>query len=423
MPTYDVIVAGAGPAGTQVARDLATRERDADVLLLDAGDLGQPPKSTGGITSADAIERFGIDDDLFQYRTDYVMLEGPAAPQDDQAYVRQRRPGGVLDFPAFKQERARDAESAGVELRDGTAVRAPVMEGGAVVGVRCGDGTVEHADIVVDATGENAVLAQELGVREPRPARRAIGREYEMEGVDLQNTEDAMMLRLDDEIARGGYAWIFHIGGDRAKVGVCWIDTEHTDGSGLNERLEQWLAEDPRLADAERIPGSDVHAGSAFIDTYSQLLREPKGKENVLFVGDTVSSIDPLWGEGITNCMASGRAAAEAIQEVLTGDRDVAEAAAVYASNWWDRVAPDRARRIRLGELTYGHSGDRYNRLMKRLREMGDGGLERLERADPRALARVAEPGDLGDILRFGLGRVHDRLRERAHAVSRRLGR
>jgi len=88
------------------------------------------------------------------------------------------------------------------------------MDGGEIVGVRY-DGSEEvYADVVVDATGPAAPLAKKLDVTGLEREHQAIGIEYEFEGIDVNHPEfadlhDSMMLRLDHDLAPGGYSWIF----------------------------------------------------------------------------------------------------------------------------------------------------------------------------------------------------------------------
>jgi digeranylgeranylglycerophospholipid reductase len=230
MERYDAVIAGAGPAGAQCARDLAAREYDVLVLETESEDEfpGRSNKSTGG-TFPSMMASFGIPDDAVMQFTDRVVLESP------NDHFAQDQSGAVLDFGAFKQFLVDDGRERGAEYRFGARVSKPIMEDGAIAGVRYGGDEAVYGDIVIDATGPSAPLAKALGVSDLQRRNQAIGVEYEFEGVDLDvegyaDLRDAMMLRLDHDIAPGGYSWIFHTGGDTAKVGLCYIQNEiHTD--------------------------------------------------------------------------------------------------------------------------------------------------------------------------------------------------
>ena len=257
---YDVVIAGAGPAGAQCARDLAAR--DYDVVVLETENEAEFPrqsnKSTAG-TFPSMMASFAVPDDVVMNFTDSVVLESPS-----NSFTREQS-GAVLEFADFKRFLMRDGRERGAEYRFDARVSGPVVENGRAVGARYNGDEKVCGDIVVDATGPSAPLAKELGVSDLERERQAIGVEWEFEGVavdhpDYPDLSDAMMLRLDHDLAPGGYSWIFHTGGDTAKVGLCYIQNEShrqyaADGMGIDDYLERWLETDPRFADAERIEG------------------------------------------------------------------------------------------------------------------------------------------------------------------------
>ncbi|MFC4356857.1 digeranylgeranylglycerophospholipid reductase [Halobium salinum] len=393
---YEVVIAGAGPAGGQCARELAAR--DYDVLLLEAEPEEDFPrgsnKSTGG-TFPPALSSFGLPDDVVMHYTDDVVLESP-----NDHYVHPR-PGAVLEFAEFKRFLVRDARERGAEVRFGARANAPVMEGDELVGVRHSGGEEVYADVVVDATGPAAPLAKKLGVVDLERERQAIGIEYELDGIDLDcagyaDLTDAMMLRLDHDLAPGGYSWIFHTGADTAKVGVCYVQNDAhrgyaREGMTVDDYLQYWLDRDPRFEDAERIAGKQ-HRGSAHI--------QPPGRmstDSFLAIGDTVPTIDPLWGEGIHVCMKSGRAAAATIDRAFIPDeRDTgAENMAVYDHLWHEDVAPKMHRRLLLSNLVYLASNERYDEFMRDLRRTDEDLLAGATRGTVRGIVSLLRLEDL----------------------------
>ncbi|MCU4752582.1 NAD(P)/FAD-dependent oxidoreductase [Halobacteria archaeon AArc-curdl1] len=393
---YDVVIAGAGPAGAQCARDLASRGYDVVVLETEAADEfpKQSNKSTAG-TFPSMMASFGIPDDVVQQFTKTVVLESP-----NEYYVREQ-PGAVLDFAKFKQYLVEDGQKDGAEYRFESRATAPIMENGEPVGVTYNGDEEVYADIVIDATGPAAPLAKKLGVSELERENHAIGIEFELEGIDIDHPDfadlhDAMMLRLDHDIAPGGYSWIFHTGGDTAKVGVCYIQNESHQEHGrsdfsIDDYLHYWLETDPRFADAERIEGRQ-HRGSAHI--------QPPGKmhtDRFMAIGDTVPTVDPLWGEGIHTCMKSGRAAATAADRCLKHGRQSPTAAnlEVYDTLWHRDVAPNIDSRLLMTHLLYLASNERYDKLMADLNRYDEETLAKANNGDKRAIMKLLGFGDL----------------------------
>jgi digeranylgeranylglycerophospholipid reductase len=391
---------GGGRAGALCARDAAAR--GYDVVVLEREDEEGFPrasnKSTGG-TFPETLAPFGVPDGVVQQFTDSVVLESP-----NSHYV-QEHPGAVLDFAAFKEFLVEDGLEEGAEYVFGARVNEPVVENGRAVGVLYnGDETV-RADIVVDATGPAAALAEPMGVVDLRRDRQAVGVEYEMEGValdadghaDLRNT---MMLRLDHDVAPGGYSWVFHTGDDTAKVGVCYIQNEvherRADGETVDGYLERWLDEDPRFEDAVRIEGAH-HRGSAHVQEPGEM-----SAPGFLAVGDTVPSVDPVWGEGIGKCMRSGRTAAVVADTCLQADDLSAEATSAYDGLWSERVAPNVGSRLLLANLLYEVSNDRYDSLMRDLHAADDETLRRANEGSKRAMLSLLRLRDLPAVARAG---------------------
>lgn len=392
---HDVAVAGAGPAGAQCARDLANRGYDVVVLETEseAEFPAQSNKSTAG-TFPSMMAAFGIPNDVVMQVTDTVVIESPTN------HFVQEQPGAVLEFAEFKQFLVTDGRDAGVEYRFDARVHEPILEDGDINGVRYNGGEEIYADIVIDATGPAAPLAQELGVVDLERQNQAIGIEYEFEGIDLSHPgyadlRGAMMLRLDHEYAPGGYAWIFHTGGDTAKVGLCFIQNESYREHATHDRtidgyLTHWLETDPRFETAERLEGRQ-HRGSAHI--------QPPGSmstSSFMAIGDTVPSIDPLWGEGIHKCMESARTAAITADRCLTGSTDTsANEMSVYDDLWQKRVAPRQNRRLMMTELLYLASNDRYDTLMQDLNRHDSNTLAAVNNGNKREIAKFLHLRDV----------------------------
>jgi digeranylgeranylglycerophospholipid reductase len=401
---FDVVVAGAGPAGAQCARDLAARDYDVIVLETESeeGFPRQSNKSTGG-TFPSMMTSFDIPDEVVMNFTDSVVLESP-----NEQFERERS-GAVLDFAAFKRFLVADSKAQGAQYRFDARVSKPITENGRVVGVRYGGSKEVYGDIVIDATGPSAPLAKALDVVDLERTNQAIGVEYEFENVDLghggyADLTDAMMLRLDRRVAPGGYAWIFHTGADTAKVGVCYIQgqryREHAEeGFGIDDYLDRWLAEDPRFDEATRIEGAQ-HRGSAHIQSAPPRL----STDRFMAIGDTVPTVDPLWGEGINTGMRSGRAAASTADACLTPakPRTDADHMATYDRLWHRDVAPRAYIRLLMTKLLYLAPDERYDSLLRDVRQLDTDGLRKLNGGNVLEVLKILRFEDFDLLKRFG---------------------
>jgi digeranylgeranylglycerophospholipid reductase len=350
---------------------------------------------------------FGIPDDVVMNYTDEVVLESP-----NEHFV-QHQPGAVLEFADFKRWLVAEGRDHGAEYRFGARVNNPITEDGEVVGVQYAGDEEVSADIVVDATGPAAPLAKKLDVCNLERKNQAVGIEWELEGVDVDHPEfadltDAMMLRLDHEYAPGGYSWVFHTGGDTAKVGLCYLRNDShrrygREGMTIDDYLEDWIASDPRLAGAERIAGKQQHRGSAHIQMPGRLCTD-----GFMAVGDAVPTIDPLWGEGIHKGMKSGRAAAITADRCFTGDDPdtSAEAMSVYRKLWHSEVAPRMRERLLMTELLYLAPNDRYDTLMADLHDADSELLAQVNAGNVRAMLDLLHLRDVPLLARFATERL-----------------
>ena len=404
---FDVVVAGAGPAGAQCARDLAAR--DYDVLVLETEPEDEFPrqsnKSTAG-TFPSMMASFNVPDDVVMQFTDSVVLESP------NNHFVQDQAGAVLEFADFKRFLVREGRENGATYRFDSRVSKPITEGGEIVGVEYAGGEEVYADIVVDATGPAAPLAKKLGVSDLERDHQAIGVEWELEGIDIDHDDyadlhDAMMLRLDHDLAPGGYSWIFHTGEDTAKVGLCYIQNEsHSErareGMGIDDYMQYWLETDPRFENAERLEGKQ-HRGSAHIQKPGEL-----STDNFMAIGDTVPTIDPLWGEGIHKGMRSARAAAATADACLTpAEPDTsAENMATYDDLWHDWVAPKAQTRLLMTQLLYLAPNDRYDQLMRDLRQASRDVLAEVNGGNVLEMRKLLHLSDLPMLAKFARQRL-----------------
>jgi digeranylgeranylglycerophospholipid reductase len=373
MERYDVAVAGGGPAGLQFARDLGERT-DYAVAVFEANDaLADNDKSTGG-TFHQVIDGFDVPEEVVMSESPDVIFEGP------DASARLSIPNYVLDFPAFLEFLGEDAEAHGVDVRTGTRVTGPVREDCRVAGVTVrergsgGETTVE-ADLVVDATGPAGTLTRELGMWEREAAQRGIGKEFEVEG---RFDEDAMLFRFDHDAAPGGYAWTFPAGDGVFKAGVCWIDDFYerhrppADGS-IDDYGREWIEGDDRW-EMESIRA--VHAGEARSD--NSLNR--RADDGIVAVGDAVSSINPLFGEGIRPAMESARMAADVAADALEAGDTSRAALAPYERRWNREKGPKWKTQRIVGELLYDFDARQQNRFVERSGRLSPAQLDRLQR-------------------------------------------
>jgi geranylgeranyl reductase family protein len=307
---YDVIVAGAGPAGSTAARLLA--QRGARVLLLDKQRFPRDKPCGGGVTLraaatldislAPVIERT-VHGARFSLRLGETFDRRFEAPL---TYMTQR-----CRLDAYLAERAAEA---GADLHDGEALRsagfgssagtpAAVLRHAINVNTDHGD---YRARALIGADGANGVVGRAFGLRTRYEEAVALEANVPFAGEIPQEWRDTVGLDLGG--TAGGYGWVFPKG-DHLNVGVgAWKYAGFTLRPKLSQLARRFGFDDSRLESLRghhlpvRVPGSPLARGP------------------VALVGDAAGLIDPLSGEGIHMAFASGRLAAEEALRVLAGE-------------------------------------------------------------------------------------------------------
>lgn len=312
---HDLVVVGAGPAGSAAALAALQARPGADVLLLDRADFPRD-KSCGDGVAPHAL------DELALLGAAHVLADRVPvrrlrvrSPDGSEASTVLRRPDVVVPRTLLDARLVDAAVAAGAQLRR-HAVRSLQVRPDRVVL----DGTV-HARVVVGADGANGVVRRQLGLaRQPEDCLAVAVRGY----ADAPPGEPEQVIVMD---GRGwpAYAWSFADGQGRANVGYGMLlpqlrDAGRATGRGGRAALHERLTELLPGVRAERLVSHHLPLSTA-------RPRQPRGR--VLLAGDAASLINPLTGEGIYYALHSGRLAGTAA--VTAADPGQAYAAALRA--------------------------------------------------------------------------------------------
>ncbi|MEM3851547.1 MAG: FAD-dependent oxidoreductase [Methanomassiliicoccales archaeon] len=168
MEKFDIIVIGAGPAGSAAA--IAAASGGLSVLLTERGRAPGDKNLFGGRIYDHALKRLGIKLDDLPYER-YVNREMLALMDETHCTVLDffdcsgaRGCSFVARRSKFDSWLASKAEEAGAILVPSTRVESLSLKDGKVTGIRAGGETIE-CSCVIDAEGVTATLARQAGVR------------------------------------------------------------------------------------------------------------------------------------------------------------------------------------------------------------------------------------------------------------------
>jgi len=328
----DVIVVGAGPAGSATAYHLARAGHD--VLLLEKTAFPREKVCGDGLTprAVKALVAMGVDTSPeagwlhnkgLRIIGGGMRLELPwpeLASYPSYGLVRPRSD--------FDDVLARQAVKAGAVLRENTTVTGPVLDkSGRITGVatKGEDGERTYAaPLVVAADGNSSRLSTAMGLhkRDDRPMGVAVRTYYTSPRHDDDWLESWLELWDRGPESTGGkarllpgYGWIFGVGDGTSNVGLGILNTSTAWGKvDYKDLLKRWLDQTPEEWGFRDENRTQPVRGAALPMGFN---RQPHYADGMLLVGDSGGMVNPFNGEGIAYAMESGEIAAEVIAQAL----------------------------------------------------------------------------------------------------------
>ncbi|MDI6644475.1 MAG: NAD(P)/FAD-dependent oxidoreductase [Methanobacteriaceae archaeon] len=314
MINTDVLVIGAGPAGSTAAKHAALN--GAKVTLIDKkSEIGAPKRCAEGV-SKDGLAKLGIEPSSRWVAKELsgVRLVSPNGTDVllDDDKVKLPESGYILERKVFDKHMAMDAARAGVEILVKTIATGLKRgeEDQVLVDVESMDEKFQiKAKIVIGADGPESRVGRWAGLKTSiKPKNMESCAQFEMANLDMPYP-DCIDFYFGS-VAPGGYAWIFPKGDDIANVGLGILTTK-TDKTAYQHLLE-FVKNNPATKNAQPV---ELNIGG---DPVGGMLKDIVA-DNVMIVGDAASMVNPLTGGGIISGMIggmiAGKIAGAAIQD------------------------------------------------------------------------------------------------------------
>ena len=288
MPHTNVLIIGAGPAGTGAAVTLA--RAGVDCLLIDKTTFPRE-KLCGGLITGRCLT---LIKNVFDLEYDAGIL---GSSRDINLTLNGETLSRITDHTTLHFTMRRDfdhwllnrAIARGAKTQLGVAIT-EISENA----VTLADGTIITFDILIGCDGVNSTVAKYLFGQSFNPKTIGFGLEVE---APLPNNQP---VEIDFGGADWGYAWAF----PKHKSVTIGVGGIHAKNSDMKQRLNDFLAGQGIDPTTCKVKGQYIPFGD---------YRRAPGRGHIIVCGDAAGLVDPITGEGIGYAIQSGAAAARAI--------------------------------------------------------------------------------------------------------------
>ena len=332
---FDVIVVGAGPAGSLAAK-IAAQQGVSVALLEEHPQAGSPVQCAEG-TSLECLAAAGIEltTPITSQKINRIQI---FAPNGTAVNLTSKQVEGYnLNRQFFDKALADNAEKAGAELMVNTRALGVIIENGAIVGVKAennGEQLKLRSKIVIGADGHSSIIRRSAGLTRYFDDY-GICAQYTLRGLNIDDPT-SNQIYIGKNYAPGAYAWVFPKSQEVANVG---LGVRNIRNKSAIEQLDEFIKGDSRFI------GTEILGKTGGICPATGTL--DKIVENgLMLIGDAAGQLLPISGAGIhTGIVAgkiAGKVAAQAVEENNVSAEGLMEYPKLFDMDWGKRIRDSR---------------------------------------------------------------------------------
>ncbi|VVB87002.1 Digeranylgeranylglycerophospholipid reductase [uncultured archaeon] len=299
---YDVIVVGAGPAGSITAKTCA--EAGLEVLLIEKRqEIGDPVRCAEGVGKDALIKHIKPDEKWIAAEVKGSKILAPDGTEIKMSGdASSKKVGYVLERKVFDRALAQKAALAGAEVMVKTRATGLLRNNGKVTGIKAmymGETCDINSDIVIGADGVESKVGRWGGINTAlKPGDIDTCAQFLVSNIE---PGEYSKFFLGEKYTPGGYVWIFPKGEHTANVGLGILGSRSGNIraiSLLHRFIDNYM---PQAKILEIVVGG-VPVSGPIKQTVT---------DGLMLVGDAARQSDPLTGGGITNAMDAGKMAGD----------------------------------------------------------------------------------------------------------------
>lgn len=365
---YDIIVVGAGPAGSMAAKYAS--EKGVSVLMLEKDrDVGYPVRC-GEAVSLAGVEEFVKPDP--KWIASEITKFSFISPDKTEVLIPFEGKGIILERKIFDYELANSAAKKGTEIITRAYVNGLLFENNSVAGVKYefrGKQYQIKSKIVIGADGVESRVGRWGGLKTFSDFRD-MESGVQITAANINVDPNTCYFYWGSEYAPQGYLWIFPKRNGLANVGLAItgdIGKKRSAISYLNDFMNNYFPNASVL--------SSVAGGIPFTPTLEKIVNP-----GIMLVGDAARQINPLSGGGIISGMIGGSIAGKVASDAIINN----ELSKIYEYEklWHDRLGKRHEMFNRIKNGIYKFSDEKYDQIAHSLVGLPD---------EKRSLGNVAK--------------------------------